>query len=48
MKNKRSNILTDNLGWIILALLLAVVIILAWPSIAEGYDKAIDFLRNLI
>ena len=48
MKNKRSNILTDNLGWILLALLLALILVLAFPSIAEGFDNGIGFLRNLI
>lgn len=48
MKNKKSNILIDNLGWILLALLLAIVLVLASPSIAEGFDKGIEFVRNLI
>lgn len=48
MKNKKANILTDNLGWILLALVLAIILVLAFPSIAEGFDKSIDFLRNLV
>ena len=47
MKNKKSNFLTDNLGWIILAFLLAIILILAFPSIVNGFSKGIGFLRNL-
>ena len=48
MNSKKSNILTDNLGWILLALLLAVILLLAFPSIAEGFDKGIEFLRDIV
>lgn len=48
MKNKKSNIMTDNLGWILLALLLAIILILAFPSIAQGFNKGIESLKNLI
>lgn len=47
IKNKKANILTDNLGWILLALILAIIFVLLTPSIAEGFDRAIEFLRNL-
>jgi len=43
---KKANILTDNLGWILLALLLAIIFVLAFPSIAEGFENGIKFLRN--
>ena len=46
MTNKKSNILTDNLGWIILALIGALILILAFPSIAEGLNKGLEFMRN--
>ncbi len=45
--NKKSNFLIDNLGWMLLVLLLAVIIVLLTPAIAEGFDKGIEFLRNL-
>lgn len=48
MKTKKANILTDNLGWILLALMLALIIILAFPSIAEGFNEGLESLRNLI
>ena len=48
MENKRANFLTDNFGWILLAFILAVILVLAFPSIAEGFNKSIDFLRNLV
>lgn len=44
--NKKSNILTDNLGWIILALILAIILILAFPSIANGFEKSLEWLRG--
>ncbi|MBS3104693.1 hypothetical protein J4234_00380 [Candidatus Woesearchaeota archaeon] len=46
MTGKKANILTDNLGWILLALLLAIIFVLASPGIAEGFENAIKFLRN--
>lgn len=49
MKNKKSSgFLTDNLGWILLALLLAIILILAFPSIAEGFENGVKFLKDLI
>ncbi len=46
MTGKKANILTDNLGWILLALLGAIILVLAFPSIAEGFENGINFLRN--
>lgn len=50
MKNKKSLTFSWNfLGWFFLALLLAfVIIVLIFPGVAEGFDKGIDYLRNLI
>ena len=48
MPNKKATFVYDNLGWIILALVLALILIMAFPSIAEGFDNAIEKLRNLI
>lgn len=48
VKNKKSNFLLDNLGWILLSLGLIIIIIVAFPRIAEGFDRGIEFLRDLI
>lgn len=48
MKNKKSSFLIDNLGYILLSLFLAIILIMVFPSIAEGFEKSLEFLRDLI
>ncbi len=48
MNNKKSNFLIDNLGYILLSLFLAIILIMVFPSIAEGFEKGLEFLRDLI
>jgi len=48
MTGKKANFLTDNLGWLFLALLLATILILAFPYISKAFEKSIAVLRNLI
>lgn len=47
MNNKKSNFLIDNIGYIILSLLALIIIILFFPGIAEGFEKGLEFLRDL-
>ena len=44
MKNKKSNILTDNFGWILLALASALFFAVALYYVAKAYKIDFGFL----
>ncbi len=47
IKNNKSSSIYDHLLVIFLALVLILTLMLVFPSIAEGFDKALDWLRGL-
>jgi len=49
MKNRRALSMSwEFLGWLLLVFLLAVVFLLAFPSIADGFEKGVEYVKNLV